>query len=303
MFLIIIFASIISSFSLLATNASQMTTTIAQVITTSENVLHLRLNNREPIQNQLRKALEENNIEDFKSLWTLYCKNTSEIDFYALALDLENWEIINFLLNQQVSIPCETIVKLLGAVQNNTQIMQELIDYKDKNQQTILHQAASSMNYDLVDQIIILLPKIINKQDNRGNTALHIIIQNNGVCKMSIMDKFKNASARVDIKNANNRTAQELLSGFKKHEYAAPKPNNNMTLQLKKPIYKTKKTKKLKTLPVKINRSTPDNVADNLGYIAHTKDNQNVNFEQPFVFNLDDIEDPFEGTTSYEIGF
>ena len=136
MFLILIFSYVISSFSLLATNASQMATTITQV-TTSDNVLHLRLNNRESIQDQLIKALEENNIEEFQRLWTLYCKNPSEIDFYALALNLENWEIINFLLNQQVSIPCAIITKLLEAAQNNTQILQALMDYKDKNQQSI----------------------------------------------------------------------------------------------------------------------------------------------------------------------
>ncbi len=307
MFLILIFSYVISSFSLLATNASQMATTITQV-TTSDNVLHLRLNNRESIQDQLIKALEENNIEEFQRLWTLYCKNPSEIDFYALALNLENWEIINFLLNQQVSIPCAIITKLLEAAQNNTQILQALMDYKDKNQQTILHQAASSMNHELVDQIITLLPEIINKQDNRGNTALHIILQKSKIDRMSIMDKFKNAGARVDIKNTNNRTAEELLSGFKKHEYTTPKSNNsnNMTLKLKKPISKTKKTKKLKTLPITIDASAsspvPQNIGDNLTYVAHTTNNQNVNFEQLFVCNLEDIEDPFEGTSSYGVG-
>lgn len=300
MFLILI--SIFLNFSLSATNTTH-TTTITQ--NSNEPVvlrLQLRTNNIIDIQEQMLKALEDNNVEEFKKLCLLLNKNVQDNNWYLLALKYKNFQVINFLLSYKVKLDNNTLKALFLEAKNNNELLKNLIKYTHDNQ-TILHQAANELNIELIDQIIELCPELINKQDNRGNTALHIILSKKNINKVEIINKFKNAKARTDIKNTNNRTAEELVIGFVKH-----KTNNNcLSLEVTKTIDKKKSTKKKTNrsinLPQNIQNDLPEEELNSLVYVPHTDDNKNVNAEMPiFVTNFEDIEDPFEGFSSYEIG-
>lgn len=252
--------------------------------------LQLRANNFINIREQMLKALENNNVEEFKRLWFMLNKNDQNNNWHLLALKYKNLQIINFLLSYKVKLDNNTLKTLLLEAKNNDELLQNLITYAYNNQ-TILHQAANELNIELIDQIIELCPELINKQDNRGNTALHIILSKKNINKVEMINKFKNAKARTDIKNTNNRTAEELVIGFVKHETN----NNYLSLQLTKTIAKKKSAKK------KTNHII--NLQQNIQYVPHTDDNKNVNPEMPiFVTNFEEIEDPFEEFSSYEIG-
>lgn len=306
MILLFIF-SFISSFSLFCVNGSQTITTT--YTNPSVPILRLQLTTHNITQEQVIASLEENNLEEFKRLYNLLIRNKS-FNFYGLALKCRNWQAISFLLSEKAIITHEVMRELLLEAMNNPVLLNELAEYRNSDRQTILHQAVLLLDNELIKQILFLLPQLIDLQDNRGNTALHLILTNKSLKNEELKNTLKNTliefNANTNIKNTNNRTAEQLLINISNNKNSDKNiENNNLSLKLKPPIPKTaKKNKKhntkLKATNTNINPlpSFNENITD---IVFQTQDNQYVNFEAPLSFDLEGIEDPFANDTLYHI--
>lgn len=313
MVLLFIF-SFISSFSLFCVNGSQTITTT--YTNPSVPILRLQLTTHNITQEQVISSLEENNLEEFKRLYNLLIKNKS-FNFYALALKCRNWQAISFLLSEKAIITHEVMRELLLEAMNNPFLLNELAKYRNSDRQTILHQAVLLLDNELIKQILFLLPQLIDLQDNRGNTALHLILTSKSLENEELKNTLKNTliefNANTNIKNTNNRTAEQLLINISNNKNSDKKiENNNLSLKLKPPISKTaKKNKKHNTKlkakntninpPPSFNENIEDIQVNPTDIVPHTQDNQYVNFEASLSFDLEGIEDPFANDTLYHI--
>lgn len=82
----------------------------------------------------------------------------------------------------------------------------------DKNGQNILHLAALQSNKKMIQGILKYCPKehknkFVNKQDNNGNTPLHLLIRRG--CLVPELLKFEGLD--ISVENNNRWTSPDML--------------------------------------------------------------------------------------------
>jgi hypothetical protein len=152
--------------------------------------------------------------------------NKSNDGYYILNEALNktySFEIINILFNRGAIVNCDielypSIFYAAALIEFYPEVFDlilkksppNIINYINKNGETILYAAIKTNNIDIVTKILELIDTtIINNIDIDGNTALHLALMNNEIEK-NIIKLLTPRMTNINIRNNNNKTPLDL---------------------------------------------------------------------------------------------